>query len=548
MCRFTSILRFSVLPSHPVLDPPPPASRPFVVWRRYQSIKRHKNPQQLYIERLLSEGSVTKDQVRAISDGVQQKLHDAFEAAKGHVTKKSDWLSSVWDGFMSPHQHSRIRNTGVPTSLLHEVGQAITAVPADFHPHRQIAKVYEARRGVVEGAAGVDWAMAEALAFGTLLAEGNHVRLSGQDVERGTFSHRHSVLHDQASGAKYTPLQHVFKGQPAGQFTVSNSSLSEYGVLGFELGYSLENPNSLVIWEAQFGDFANGAQIIFDQFVSSGEAKWLRQNGLVVLLPHGYDGQGPEHSSGRMERFLQMTDEDPYTLPQIDEGLWFTGGHLGSQIQSVNWQVVNCTTPANYFHVLRRQIHRQFRKPLIVFAPKNLLRHPAARSPLSEFDDTPDDAGIQGVRFKRLIMDEGATDRSPNPPTEPGVKRLVLCSGKVYYELAAERAKRGAQADVAIVRVEQLAPFPFDLVMRELRRYPGAEVLWCQEEPMNMGAYLHVQPRLQRCMEAVGGRDVPLRIPYSGRPTMAATATGFGEVHAQEQANLISGALDLAAP
>jgi len=300
------------------------------------------------------------------------------------------------------------------------------------------------------------------------------------------------------------------------------------------------------MWEAQFGDFANGAQIIFDQFLSSGEAKWLRQNGLVVLLPHGYDGQGPEHSSARIERYLQMVDEDPYVLPQIDERHWFTGGHLGSQIQSANWQVVNTTTPANYFHVLRRQIHRQFRKPLIIFTPKNLLRHPSARSPLTEFDGRAEDSGIEGVRFKRLIMDESASDRSPNPPPQPEFKRVVMCSGKVYYELAAARAKAGLQGNVAIVRLEQLAPFPFDLVMRELRRYPNAEVLWAQEEPKNMGAYLHVQPRLQRCMEAVGRSNVPIRINYSGRPSMASTATGYGEVHAQEQGDLIANALNTA--
>lgn len=524
----------------------------------YQRIKRHKNPYQIYVDKLLTEGSVEKAEVKKVADTVQQKLHDAFEQAKDYVAKKTDWLSSVWEGFMSPHQHSRIRNTGVPMDLLKDVGMAITTLPEGFTPHRQIAKVYETRRSMIFDSSSdqgeqekqpkqlVDWAMAEALAFGTLLCEGNHVRLSGQDVERGTFSHRHSVLHDQKTGEKYTPLAHVFKGQRPGQFTVSNSSLSEYGVLGFELGYSLENPNSLVMWEAQFGDFANGAQIIFDQFLSSGEAKWLRQNGLVVLLPHGYDGQGPEHSSGRMERFLQMVDEDPYKLPTIDEKQWFTGGHLGSQIQNVNWQIVNATTPANYFHVLRRQIHRQFRKPLIVFTPKNLLRHPAARSPLYEFDDKPDDKGIEGVRFKRLIMDEKATDRSPTPPPEPGVKRLVLCTGKIYYELAAERARRSAekQESIAIVRVEQLAPFPYDLVMRELRRYPNASVVWAQEEPMNMGAYLHVQPRLQRCMEAVG-MDVPLRISYAGRPTMASTATGYGEAHAHEQAALIGTALQV---
>lgn len=510
----------------------------------YTAIKSHRNQYQLYVDRLMAEGSITRDQVRATTDRVAQLLHDAYEGAKEHRGTKKEWLSSVWEGFMSPSQLSRIRNTGVPMEVLKEVGYAATRVPDGFHPHRQITKVLEARRKMIETGGGVDWAMAEALAFGTLLAEGNHVRLSGQDVERGTFSHRHAVLHDQRTGEKFCPLANMYRTQKPGQFTVSNSSLSEYGVLGFELGYSLENPNSLVIWEAQFGDFANGAQIIFDQFMSSGEAKWLRQNGLVVLLPHGYDGQGPEHSSGRMERFLQMVDEDPYLLPTIDERQWFTGGHLGSQTQGCNWQVVNCTTPANYFHVLRRQIHRQFRKPLVMFAPKNLLRHPAAKSSLDEFDDAPDDKFIQGVRFRRVIMDESSNDRSPNPPEQLGFKRIVFCSGKVYYELQAERAKQGKQGEVAIVRVEQLAPFPFDLIMREFRRFPGAEPLWCQEEPLNMGAYLHVQPRFQRCLEAVG-RNVPLRIEYSGRPPMASTATGFGDVHAREQSELIRKALDV---
>jgi 2-oxoglutarate dehydrogenase E1 component len=307
----------------------------------------------------------------------------------------------------------------------------------------------------------------------------------------------------------------------------------------------MENPNSLVIWEAQFGDFANGAQVVFDQFISSGEAKWLRQTGIVVNLPHGYDGQGPEHSSARIERFLQMTDEDPYTVPDIDESKWFTGGHLGGVTQEINMQVVNCTTPANYFHVLRRQIHRQFRKPLIVAAPKNLLRHPQAKSGLWEFDDKPDDKGILGVRFKRLIMDEFANDRSPHPDPMPEYKRVVMCTGKVYYELAAERAKQKKEHEVAIVRLEQLAPFPFDLVMRELRRYPNAEIMWCQEEPMNMGAYQHVAPRIETCMRHEG-REVPAYIPYAGRATSAATATGFGPVHAAEQSSLVQHALDLA--
>ena len=510
----------------------------------YQVIRGHKNPQQLYSERLISEGSASKDQIKGISDKVQKELHDKFNLAKDYKPNVSEWLSSVWKGFMSPSQASRIRNTGVPLDLLKEVGTTITSIPEGFTPHRQIAKIYENRRKMILDGEPVDWATAEALAFATLVCEGNHVRLSGQDVERGTFSHRHAVIHDQKTGERYTPLQNVVESQSKSQFTVSNSSLSEYGVLGFELGYALENPNSLVMWEAQFGDFANGAQIIFDQFLSSGEAKWLRQNGLTVLLPHGYDGQGPEHSSARIERFLQMVDEDPYEVPKIDEKQWFTGGHLGSQIQKVNWQVVNATTPSNYFHVLRRQIHRQFRKPLIIFTPKNLLRLPEARSPLQEFDDEADDKYIKGARFKRLIMDEQETDRSPMPPPNPSKKRLVMCSGKVYYEIASERKKRGLENDIAIVRLVQLAPFPFDLVMREIRRYPNAEIVWAQEEPKNMGAYLHVQPRIQRCMEAER-QNVPPRIKYAGRPTMSATATGFGQVHATEQSALIDSALTL---
>ncbi|GIL90737.1 hypothetical protein Vretimale_15815 [Volvox reticuliferus] len=513
----------------------------------YKKIKAKKHSHEMYAEQLLAEGTFTKEEVRAIHDKVQTLLNDAFEAAKDYRPQKKDWLASHWHGFMSPAQMSRIRNTGVPADLLRTVGHAITALPEDFVAHRQIRKVYEQRRAMVDSGEGVDWAMAEALAFATLLSEGNHVRLSGQDVERGTFSHRHAVLHDQNSGAKYVPLNHVFPGQKNNSFTVCNSSLSEFGVLGFELGYSMESPNSLVLWEAQFGDFANGAQIIFDQFLSSGEAKWLRQSGLVCLLPHGYDGQGPEHSSARLERFLQMCDENPYDMPHHDEAQWFTGGHLGTQIQRANWQVVNCTTPANYFHVLRRQVHRQFRKPLIVMSPKNLLRHPMCKSPLREFDDMPDDANIVGVRFKRVIMDDTGLlpkDRGPRPPQEPNVKRVVFCSGKVFYDLHAEREKQGKEGTIAIVRVEQLAPFPFDLICREIRRYPNAQLLWCQEEPMNMGAYFHVQPRFDTCLQEEG-RPMLGRMPYAGRPPMAATATGFGDVHVREQAKLIDGALNL---
>ncbi|XP_047979201.1 2-oxoglutarate dehydrogenase, mitochondrial-like [Salvia hispanica] len=314
-------------------------------------------------------------------------------------------------------------------------------------------------------------------------------------------------------------------------FLPISSSLSEFGVLGFELGYSMENPNSLVLWEAQFGDFANGAQVIFDQFISSGEAKWLRQTGLVVLLPHGYDGQGPEHSSARLERLLQMSDEHPYVIPEMDPT-------LRKQIQECNWQVVNVTTPANYFHVLRRQIHREFRKPLIVMSPKNLLRHKECKSNLSEFDDVQGHPGFdkQGTRFKRLIKDQ-----NDHSDLEEGIRRLVLCSGKIYYELDEERKKVNGK-DVAICRVEQLCPFPYDLIQRELKRYPNAEVVWCQEEPMNMGAYSHILPRLGTAMKALN-RGTADDVKYAGRGPSAATATGFYQVHVKEQTELVQKAL-----
>eukprot|EP00798_Chlamydomonas_sp_ICE-L_P027387 gene27387-4689_t len=515
----------------------------------YSQIKKHKNSHQQYIERLLAEGFITQEGVQSIHDKILSTLNTEFDLAKDYKPQKKDWLASHWEGFYSPGQMSKIRNTGVKMDILKQVGKTITTIPDTFTPHRQIKKVYETRRKMVDSGEGIDWGMAEALAFATLVSEGTHVRLSGQDVERGTFSHRHSVIHDQVNGDKYTPLCNVYPGQDKQMCTVTNSSLSEFGVLGFELGYSMESPNSLVIWEAQFGDFANGAQVIFDQFLSSGEAKWLRQTGLVVLLPHGYDGQGPEHSSCRLERFLQMSDENPYVLPNVDEGQWFTGAHLGTQIQNTNWQVVNITTPANYFMALRRQIQRQFRKPLIVAAPKNLLRHPKAKSGLWELDDQPDDAGIVGVRFKRLIMDDtglSPKSRAPKPEPETGTKRIVFCSGKVFYDLHAEREKLGKNdGGIAIVRLEQLAPFPFDLVAREIRRYPNAEVVWCQEEPMNMGAYFHIQPRLISCLRSEDRDVVYGRVKYVGRAPSASPATGFGQVHAQEQAQLCDEALDL---
>ncbi|KAG9453641.1 hypothetical protein H6P81_006545 [Aristolochia fimbriata] len=499
--------------------------------KMYQVIRSHPCALDIYQSQLLQSGKISKEDIEKINNKVTTILNEEYENSKDYVPRKRDWLSAYWAGFKSPQQLSRVRNTGVKPEILKNVGKAITSLPDNFKPHKGVKRIYDQRAQMIETGEGIDWAVGEALAFATLLVEGNHVRLSGQDVERGTFSHRHAVIHDQKTGAQYCPLDHVFLNQNEEMFTVSNSSLSEFGVLGFELGYSMENPNSLVLWEAQFGDFANGAQVMFDQFISSGEAKWLRQSGLVVLLPHGYDGQGPEHSSARLERFLQMSDDNPYVIPEMDPT-------LRTQIQECNWQVVNVTTPANYFHVLRRQIHREFRKPLIVMSPKNLLRHKDCKSNISEFDDVQGHPGFdkQGTRFKRLIKDQ-----NDHSDLEEGIRRLVLCSGKVYYELDEERKKVGAK-DVSICRIEQLCPFPYDLIQRELKRYPNAEVVWCQEEPMNMGGYTYISPRLCTAMKTLG-RGSMEDIKYVGRAPSASTATGFYQVHLQEQAEIVQKAV-----
>ncbi|CAL9111680.1 unnamed protein product [Musa acuminata var. zebrina] len=499
--------------------------------KMYQVIRNHPSALEIYQNKLLESGEISKEEIDRIRSKVTSILNEEFINSKDYVPKRRDWLSAFWTGFKSPEQISRIRNTGVRPEILKRVGQAITSLPENFKPHRAVKKIFEQRGQMIETGEGIDWAMGEALAFATLIIEGNHVRLSGQDVERGTFSHRHSVIHDQQTGEKYCPLDHVLMNQDEEMFTVSNSSLSEFAVLGFESGYSMENPNSLVLWEAQFGDFSNGAQVMFDQFLSSGESKWLRQTGLVLLLPHGYDGQGPEHSSARLERFLQMSDDNPYVIPEMEPT-------LRKQIQECNWQIVNVTTPANYFHVLRRQIHREFRKPLIVMSPKNLLRHKDCKSNLSEFDDLEGHPGfdMQGTRFKRLVKDQ-----NNHKEVEEGINRLILCSGKVYYELHEERKKLDRK-DVAICRVEQLCPFPYDLIRRELKRYPNAEIVWCQEEPMNMGAYGYITPRLYTTMRMLG-RGTFEDIKYVGRAPSAATATGFYSVHVQEQTELVQKAM-----
>lgn len=366
----------------------------------------------------------------------------------------------------------------------------------------------------------VDWALAEYMAFGSLLKEGIHVRLSGQDVERGTFSHRHHVLHDQNVDKRTCiPMNHLWPNQAP--YTVCNSSLSEYGVLGFELGFAMASPNALVLWEAQFGDFNNMAQCIIDQFICPGQAKWVRQNGIVLLLPHGMEGMGPEHSSARPERFLQMCNDDPDVLPDLQEENFDI-----NQLYDCNWIVVNCSTPGNFFHVLRRQILLPFRKPLIVFTPKSLLRHPEARTSFDEM--------LPGTHFQRVIPENGPAAQDPHK-----VKRLLFCTGKVYYDLTRERKARNMEEEVAITRIEQLSPFPFDLLLKEAQKYPNAELAWCQEEHKNQGYYDYVKPRLRTTID----RAKP--VWYAGRDPAAAPATGNKKTHLTELQRFLDTAFDL---
>eukprot|EP00455_Lapot_gusevi_P045397 TRINITY_DN57_c0_g1_i3.p1 TRINITY_DN57_c0_g1~~TRINITY_DN57_c0_g1_i3.p1 ORF type:complete len:1008 (-),score=381.79 TRINITY_DN57_c0_g1_i3:135-3158(-) len=476
----------------------------------YSVIKNKKSILDIYSERLIREGSLTEAEIKDVSDNVKSVLNEAFEASK-HFHPADDWLNNRWAGLTGSRVVSAIKSTGVAVDKLKAVGTHITTIPAEFTPHRGLKRVYDERSNHIKSGGPLDWATAESLAFATLVDEGIHVRLSGQDVERGTFSQRHAVLHDQKEvGHTWTPISTLPNGR---LFSVSNSNLSEFGVLGFEYGYSLENPSSLVLWEAQFGDFVNGAQIIIDQFISSGEAKWLRQSGLVLLLPHGYEGAGPEHSSCRFERFLQNSADHPDIIPDMSP-------ENRRQIQQTNWQVVNCSTPANYFHVLRRQIHRNFRKPLIVVTPKSLLRH---RECVSSLDDM-----AAGTRFQRFIHED-----SKNVDAKK-VRRLLLCTGKVYYDLHKYRTEHQIK-DVAIGRVEQISPFPFDHVAAEQARFPNAEVVWVQEEPINMGAWFYVSPRIETSL-----RDSSKRRPrVIGRKPAASPATGWASTHNKEQAELV---------
>ena len=389
-------------------------------------------------------------------------------------------------------EDDRRGRTGVDRARLGEIGLRFTSVPEGFNVHRTIRRLLDNRRKMVETGEGIDWAMGEALAFATLVDEGYPVRLSGQDTERGTFSQRHSVLIDQETEARYIPLNNIRDEQA--HFEVINSMLSEEAVLGFEYGYSLSEPNALTVWEAQFGDFANGAQVLFDQFISSGERKWLRMSGLVCLLPHGYEGQGPEHSSARLERFLQLCAED-------------------------NMQVANCTTPANYFHILRRQLKRDIRKPLILMTPKSLLRHKRAVSKLDEF--------AIGASFHRLLPDdaEQAQEGTLSPRRGYQNSQGGRCVPGKSITIFSKSAKNAAINDIYLLRVEQLYPFPLKALVSALSRFKGAEIFWCQEEPKNMGAWNFVDPYLEWVLGQAGGKTKRPR--YAGRPAAASTATGL---------------------
>ena len=466
----------------------------------YKQIGGHKTVKEVYAGRLEAEGVVSAAEVAAMDAALREKLDKALEAATNYKPNKADWLEGKWAGFtVAPGEEDRKGVTAVDHDQLVAVGRAISEPPKNFDLNRKIARQLQEKRKTIETAENIDWATGEALAWGTLLAEGTPVRLSGQDSGRGTFSQRHSVLVDQTTEAKYIPLNHVAPEQA--HIEIIDSPLNEQGVLGFEYGYSSAEPNALVLWEAQFGDFANGAQVIIDQFICSGESKWLRMNGLVMLLPHGYEGQGPEHSSARLERYLQLSAED-------------------------NWQVVNPTTPANYFHALRRQMRRSFRKPLIVMTPKSLLRHKECVSSLADFGP--------GSSFRRILAE---TDQLADPAK---IRRVVLCSGKVYFDLVAERRKRKLD-DIAILRIEQLYPFPFSRLGLRLAHYANAEVVWCQEEPENMGAWHFADRRIER---ALAGANVKAKRPvYVGRAEAASPATGSARTHLKEQADLVDRAL-----
>jgi len=465
----------------------------------YKKIGSHDSISTIYGKKLVNEGILTNQQAKDEVDNHNQFLEKEFQAGANYKPNKADWLEGQWANLRAAHGDDRRGETSVSTDDLKLIGNAITTIPENIQVNKKLTRIVEARKKAIDTGEGIDWSTAEHLAFGSLLLEGHPVRLSGQDSCRGTFSQRHAVFVDQVKEERYTPLNNIKENQE--NFEVIDSPLSEASVLGFEYGYSLTEPTALVMWEAQFGDFANGAQVIVDQFISSGEAKWLRMSGLVMLLPHGYEGQGPEHSSARLERYLQLCGED-------------------------NMQVLNCSTPANYFHALRRQLKRDFRKPLIIMTPKSLLRNKMCVSKLSDM--------AEQTAFRRVIKDPDLNLKDKN------IKKVVICSGKVFYNLYEEREKRKLE-NVKILRLEQIYPFPHRTLKEELSKTPDAEVVWCQEEPKNMGSWFFVDRKIEDVLMSYKGKF--LRPTYAGREEAASPATGSLSRHNKEQADLVNEAL-----
>lgn len=482
----------------------------------YKQISKQKSVIDVYTDKLISDGTFSKQDIEEHKKWVWGLFEEAFEKSKDYVPSQREWLTAAWEDFKSPKELATEilphEPTNVNVDTLQNIGKVISSWPKGFEVHRNLKRILNQRGKTIQEGEGIDWATGEALAFGSLVLEGHNVRVSGEDVERGTFSQRHAVLHDQQSEATYTPLQHLSEKQA--DFSVCNSSLSEYGVMGFEYGYSLTSPEYLVMWEAQFGDFANTGQVIIDQFIAGGEQKWKQRSGLILSLPHGYDGQGPEHSSGRLERFLQLANEDSRYFPSPEK--------LQRQHQDCNFQVVYPTTPANLFHIIRRQQHRQFRKPLALFFSKQLLRHPLARSPLADFTDG---------QFQWIIED---CEHGKTIGTKEETKRLVLMSGQVYAALH-KRREQLEDKNTAFLKIEELHPFPFEQLRDTLNTYPNLEdIVWCQEEPLNMGAWSFVAPRLQTTLketEKYKGHEVR----YCGRNPSGSVAAGSKGLHVAEE-------------
>ncbi len=463
----------------------------------YRVIKDHPAVRELYGKRLIDEGVITQKEFEGFIAEFDTFLDAEFEAGKTYHADRADWLDGKWAGISPEHEELR-GATAVPLQKLRDLGLAMTSIPGRLDVHKTVRRVIENRRTAIVSGQNIDWSTGEHLAFASLLDQGYPVRLSGQDSVRGTFSQRHSDIVDQVTEEHYQPLSNLRPGQA--HFEVLDSALSEEAVLGFEYGFSLADPNTLTLWEAQFGDFANGAQVLIDQFISSGERKWLRMSGLVMLLPHGYEGQGPEHSSARLERYLQLCAED-------------------------NIQVANCTTPANYFHILRRQLLRDYRKPLIMMTPKSLLRHKKAVSALTDF--------AEGSAFHRVLHDDAQHGRNTTIRLAPDadIRRVVLCSGKVYYDLLDHREELGID-DVYLMRLEQFYPWPVKSLTTELSRFVNAELVWCQEEPKNMGGWTFVDPWLELTLARM--KIAAKRARYVGRPASASTAAGLMSRHMKE--------------